>query len=112
MSNDKLHGLYGKSGKINPDEEQIKALRSNLRALNDENNNIVKQIWDIAFKLNNPQMTEEQRSKLMTLNERLNQQIIDGDYINRIDEVKQQIIDLETELYGFSDLTGNSPYSI
>ncbi|MDR3504561.1 MAG: hypothetical protein P4L79_18490 [Legionella sp.] len=112
MSNDKLHGLYGKSGKTNPDEEQIKALRTNLRALKDENNNIVKQMWDIAFKLNNHQMTEAQRTELGALNEQLNQQIIDGDYINRIDELKQHIIDLETELYGHSDLAGNSPYSL
>ncbi|WP_058533281.1 hypothetical protein [Legionella saoudiensis] len=110
MSNDKLYGLYGKGAK--DPEEQVTVLRSKLKALIEENNNITKQIWDIDFQLNNAELSETQRAELMALSEELNKQISKGDYAHRIDEFKQQIIDLEMELYGHSDLDSNSPYSI
>jgi hypothetical protein len=112
MSNDKLHGLYGKREKTSLEDRVIKELHHHLRALMEANNNIVKQMWDNAFKLNNHPLTEEQRAELVASNEQLNQTIIKENYISKIGELKQKIIDLETQLNGYSDLASNLSSSL
>ena len=97
--------------KDKPPEEQIKELRALARFYQEENNDLVAEIWDLDLKLADTK-PGDLSTDLVQKKTELNQQLLAADYPAKIEALKKAIYDLEMDLYGASDLGGDSPYEL
>jgi len=98
----------GKDG----DNEEIKLLRGTARALREENNKVVHELWDISFKLKNDKspLAPEERASLLKSQKELADK--SEKYIQQLNDLREQIKQMEIKLYGVSEINSNSPYEL
>jgi len=111
MSNEKFELLQKKPPKkekisVN---EQIQQKRATLSEYKVANNELINVLWDIEHKLCKKNISAEEKQTLMGEKETIDKTIDQENYSDKIEQLKQEIIDLEIATFGHSDLTSNSP---
>lgn len=113
MTNDKFDLLKRNypEGVNDLPHERVRELRALARSYRDANNELVKKIWDAEQKLVLPN-SETDKASLMKIIEKSSKQLEEKGYIEKIHHLLEEIRALEIELYGHSDIGGNSPYKL
>ena len=105
MPSDMLHADNNKQFQ----QDRVAELRSLARGYRDANNKIVSELWDIEQRLVKP-IDAKDKTELMTEKENLNSQLKKEKYLEKLNELLEEIKNLEISLYGASDIGKHSPY--
>lgn len=84
--------------------------RAQARILRDENNKLVEQLWDIETALTDVSIDPQKHKVLMDEKNKITGKISSKDYLKELNVLLEKIIQLETKIYGHSEINSNSPY--
>lgn len=86
-------------------DESINQLRSLAREYRKAHNDLVRKIWDMDYKLAkvDDQILKDSR-------EALHQQLLQADYLTKLQSLLDKIKKIETAEKGFSSIDSKSPY--
>ncbi len=106
----KAINLFGEANdKTSTHSKKILQLRAEARNYRDENNQLVAKLWDINLKLEQIK-DEKEKEMLIKAKSDLTSQIKNNDYDHKFTQLLEEIKTLELNLYGHSDVGGNSPF--
>ncbi|MDI1352267.1 MAG: hypothetical protein PSV35_05780 [bacterium] len=114
MSNQKFELLKEKIAKQTEQsvKNEIELKRERLRGYKDANNLLMKALWDIDLKLSQQDISPIEKEKLMTEQADIEKTLEQEHYSDKIEELKNEIIELEVAAFGSSELSSNSPYRL
>jgi hypothetical protein len=92
------------------DDPQIMEWRQQARKLRDENNRIVKELWDMDLEMADQATTEATREELKVQRDRKQKEIDDKNIMPKLNALLKKIEDREKSLFGHSDVNSSSPY--
>jgi hypothetical protein len=92
--------------------QEIQLKRDKLRSYQDANNQLMKVLWDIDLKLSQKDISTEEHQTLMTRQTEIETNLEQEHYTDKIEQLKNEIIELEVAAFGHSDLSSNSPYQL
>lgn len=90
---------------------EIQQLRSLARQLMNANNPVVTALWEIDIEMAQPGKKSNE-AELLANKAKLERQLAEEKYAQRIDDVLEQIKALEISCLGHSELESNSPYCL